>query len=201
MNKIIRILIPVILLTIIAVISLQKCQETKNAQQISLQLNQLRGVAKLVLWEQTFTLNNTESISRKYFGLIKSEESIHSTIEGKMGFHIDLADSINTHFDRINDTIYITAPLRNTYIELDLSTLTQVKESSLDPSLEIKKEEVVKNLQQKAIAEYLPTIKDQISAKDIQYQESKLSQMTGVPVKISITSFPDASGFHWKGDR
>lgn len=198
MKKLTLRLIVIVLVIAALYFFFNKWQVSQKEQQNQLQLQELRGVAKLVIWEQKFTLHNTESISRKYFGMIETKESIHSAIDGKMGFHIDLADSVHTRFTRKEDTIIISAPLRNTYIELDLATLEQVKESSLDPSLEIKKEEVVKNLRQKAVEEFIPNIQNNISQKDISYQEEKLSRLTKTPVKIRITEYPEENQIHWR---
>lgn len=173
-----------------------KIKERERQQQ--LQLNELRGVAKLVLWEQDFTLQNTETISNQYFKLIKTEEKISSTINGKIGFHIDLADSIRTHFSRKGDTIIVSAPLQNTFIEMDLGSLTQIKERSIDPSLNLKKEEVIKSLQLKAAQEFIPNIQAHIQEKDLKYQEGKLAQLTGTPVKIQITSYPSIEQARWR---
>lgn len=173
-----------------------KLQEQEKHNQ--LQLNELRGAAKLVIWEQTFTLHNTETISNQYFKIFKTEEKISSSINGKIGFHIDLADSIHTKFSRKGDTIFIDAPLQNTYIEMDLGSLQQIKESSLDPSLELKKEEVVKNLRLKAAQEFIPNIQSHLKEKDLKYQESKLSQLVGSPVKINITAYPKENQLHWR---
>lgn len=170
----------------------------KKGEQMQIQLNQLKGVAKLVIWEQDFTLNATSTLERTYIGIFKSKESIKSTINGRMGFHIDLADSVNTHFIRKGDSIIIQTPLHNTYIQLDLASLNQTKEASLDPTLELKKEEVIKKLQQKVLDEYVPTLQSRLSQKDLKYQEEKLSQLVNAPVRIVITKYPDKNQFNWK---
>lgn len=171
--------------------------DTENSMQ--LELNKLRGVAKLVLWEQGFTLHNTQTLKRTYIGIFNSKESITTSINGRMGFHIDLADSINTRISAKGDTIIVEAPLRNTYIELDLGSLKQTKEASLDPTLELKKEEVIKELRKKAIEQVVPGIKDNIRTQDITYQEQKLQQLTGHPVIIKLTDLPNEHYFNWRG--
>lgn len=193
--------LPLLILVVIALLWWNKDRLAKEEkqQQMLLQLNQLRGVAKLVIWEQDFTLNNKESLERTYIGIIKAKESIMTTVNGSMGFHIDLADSVHTQLIRKGDSIIIQAPLENTYIQLDLGSLKQVKEASLDPTLELKKEEVIKSLQQKALDEFVPNLRSNLSQKDLHYQEQKLSQLVNAPVRIQLTDFPQKGDFNWKG--
>lgn len=163
--------------------------EKQNAA-YNLSLQQLRGVTKLVIWEQDFQLNDITEKEKHYFGLIDTKESVSTTVNGRMGFHIDLSDSLHTSIIPKNDTMYIEAPLLLTYINLDLGSLQQVKESSLDPSLEVDKSEVIKNLDQRALQKYLPQVAAAIKDKPLTKQEADLSKLCARPVKIVITKIP-----------
>lgn len=167
--------------------------ENQN-QSYNLSLQQLRGVTKLVIWEQDFQLNDITEKEKHYFGLIDTKESVSTTINGRMGFHIDLSDSLHTAIIPKNDTMYVEAPLQLTYINLDLGSLKQVKESSLDPSLEVDKAEVIKNLNQRALQKYLPQVTAEIKTKPLTKQEADLSKLCGRPVHIVITKMPSPEG-------
>lgn len=174
-----------------------KWTEEKETKQFNLSLQQLRAVTKLVIWEQDFILTDIETKEKIYkYWFFDSKESVSTTIQGKMGFHIDLSDSANTAITRTKDSVFIKAPLLITYVSLDLGTMQQIKESSLDPTLEVDKEEVIKHLDQKALEQYLPQIQEALRTKDLKEQERKLSGLVGKPVRITITRMPVASD--WK---
>lgn len=197
MKRIIWVLALVLAIVIALIFLLKNIKEQNQARENQLRLNELRGVAKLVIWEQDFSLKNTESVSRRYFGIVKTKESVHTTVDGTIGFHINLADSVHTQIKIEQDSIFIIAKLENSYIDLDLSSIHQHKESSLDPTLEIKKEEVIKDLKQKVIDEYLPNLEQYLSDKDLRYQEEKLSAIAGKPVRIKISEWPKTSEIKW----
>lgn len=167
--------------------------KTKVNKQFNLSLQQLRSSAKLVIWEQDFQLSDITAKERVYFHMFTATESVATTINGKMGLHIDLADSVNTKIYKVGDTIEVQAPLRITYVSLDLGTLKQVKESSLDPTLEVDKDEVIKHLSQKALEKYLPDVIAAVRTKGLQEQQQKLQKLTGLPVKITLTQMPTVS--------
>lgn len=158
--------------------------------QYQLALQQLRGVAKLVIWEQDFTLNSTITHKKKYLGVINTEEKLNSNVPGRMGFHIDLADSVNTLIARRGDTIFIQAPLQLTYVQMDMSKLKQVKESSLDPSIDIDKLEAAKLLDAQTVKSYLPGMVQSLQRMGPGAQEAQLARLTGQPVKILYTRLP-----------
>ena len=60
---------------------------------------ELRAQTKLVIWEQDFTLSFTEKKTKKYFksDWLKFTESVAASAKGKMGFHIDLSDTVTHH--------------------------------------------------------------------------------------------------------
>jgi hypothetical protein len=167
-------------------------------REYNLTLQELKGVTKLVIWEQTFTLNDLETEQKVYFNWLTSKESVLSTVKGKMGFHIDLSDSANTSFELNKDSIIIKAPLKITFVSLDMGTLQQVREISIDPSIKVDKSEVVKHLDHKALEQYLPQIVAQIKNKRLIDQEKQLSKLTGKPVKIILTKMPGVND--WKGE-
>ena len=161
--------------------------------QYNLSLEKLRSVTKLVVWEQDFLLNDLETDQKTYFNLFTTKESVMTTVSGKMGFHINLADTIHTVIDQDKDTIYISAPLQITYVSLDLTTLQQVKEASLDPTLKVDEHQIIKNLDQLALKKYLPSIIANVKDHPLTSQEQQLSKFIGKPVKILITKMPQAS--------
>jgi hypothetical protein len=167
--------------------------ETKESRRYNLNLQQLRGVTKLVIWEQDFTLNDIETQEKTYFKMFTSRESVATTVNGKMGFHIDLSDSVHTRIEQGKDSILIRAPLQITYVSLDMGTLQQIKEASLDPSLNIDKNEIIKHLDQRALEKYLPVIEESLRNKPLTSQELQLSRLTGKPVRIQLTQMPRIS--------
>lgn len=174
----------------------KKMITTQESNAININLEKLKEVTKLVIWEQDFTLNDVEEKTRKYFNIIPAKESVSTTVNGKMGFHVDLSDTSSTIIKRTNDTIYITAPLRITYVSLNLGSLKQVKESSLDPTLEVDKEEIIKKLDHKALEKYLPQVKTYIETQPLTYQEKQLTNLLQKPVKLHISKVPVVSD--WK---
>lgn len=170
--------------------------KTKETQQFNLSLQQLRSAAKLVIWEQDFQLSDITEKEKVYFDMFTASESVATTINGKMGLHIDLADSVNTKIYKAGDTLEVHAPLRITYVSLDLGTLKQIKESSLDPTLEVDKDEIVKHLSQKALEKYLPDVIAAVSSKSLNEQNEKLQKLTGKPIKIFLTQMPSISDWH-----
>jgi NADH dehydrogenase/NADH:ubiquinone oxidoreductase subunit G len=187
-----------LLLLIVAIIWFfrWKAIDTAEKHEYNFSLQQLRGVTKLVIWEQGFMLNNLESKSKTYFNLFTTKESVSTTISGKMGFHINLGDSVNTIIKREKDTIIIKAPLQITYVSLDLGSLQQVKEASLDPTLIVDKNEVIKRLDQTALQKYLPGVIANLRQRQLTDQQRHLSKLVGKPVKIIITRMPQVSD--WK---
>jgi hypothetical protein len=185
----------IIIVLVVWFFSLQIIKDKEDAR-FNVNLQQLRGVTKLVLWEQDFTLNDIESKERTYFNWLTAKESVSTNIKGKMGFDIDLADSLHTKIVRKKDTIYILAPLEITYVNLDMGSLQQVKQASIDPSVIVDKNEVIKHLDQKALEKYLPIVKAALQNKPLSVQEKQLTKLIGKPVKIVLTQMPAIN--NWK---
>ncbi len=173
-----------------------KFVETKTNSQININLQKLHSVTKLVIFEQDFVLNDVETKEKHYLRWFTSKESVSTNINGRMGFHIDLSDSGQVQIKHKNDTVFIAAPLKLTYISFNLQSLEQVKDKSLDPTLEVSKEEVIKQLDQKAITNNLPAILDMIRDKDLTYQEQQLTKLIGKPVRISLITLD--TGTNWR---
>ncbi len=173
-----------------------KVVKTEDERVFNFNLQQLRSVTKLVIWEQDFSLNDIEAQERTYFNWLTTKESVSTTVNGKMGFHINLGDSVHTIIQRNKDTVIIKAPLQVTYVSLDLTTLKQVKEASIDPSIHVDKDEVIKHLDQIALLRYLPQVTAAIKAHSLNMQQKHLSHFIGKPVKIVLTSMPRAND--WK---
>ncbi len=196
MKKFFKGLIWVILVLIIIFFAIQyvmpKLVESKQETTYNFNPGELRAQTKIVIWEQDFTLSFTEKKSKKYFGSdwFKFTSSVAASAKGKMGFHIDLSDSIDTKIRFKNDTVYIETPLELTYVQIDLKTIEMIKKASIDPTLKVSKDSVIQKLDQRAIEEFLdPTISN-IKMKSLDAQEKALSRLTGKPVRIKFNDAP-----------
>jgi hypothetical protein len=169
-----------------------KIVERKTTEENNIIFDKLRGTAKLVIWEQDFKLVNITKMEKKYFGsdLMKFTEKVSTTANGRIGFHIDLGDTINTSFTITAQAIEIHAPLQITYVTIDNSSIDQIKEASYDPSVEINKEDIVKRLNELALREHLKPALDKAKKQSLSQQEKSLTALTGRPVKIIITDMP-----------
>ncbi len=187
------------IITIIVVASLlvfkyvnMKIVERKTTEENNIIFGKLRSTAKLVIWEQDFKLVNITKMEKKYFGsdLMKFTEKVSTTANGRIGFHIDLGDTINTSFTITAHAIEIHAPLQLTYVTINNSSIEQIKEASYDPSVEINKEDIVKRLNEMALREHLKPALDKARKQSLAQQEKSLTALTGRPVKIVITDMP-----------
>jgi hypothetical protein len=177
-----------------------KITERRTIEENSIIFDKLRSAAKLVIWEQDFKLVNVTKMEKKYFGsdLLKFTEKVSTTANGRIGFHIDLGDTINTTFTITEKAIEIHAPLQLTYVTIDNSTIEQIKESSYDPSVEVNKEEIVKRLNEIALREQLKPALAKAKRQSLEQQEKSLTALTGRPVKIVLTDMPTLEGsLHW----
>jgi hypothetical protein len=177
-----------------------KITERRTSEENSIIFDKLRSAAKLVIWEQDFKLVNVTKMEKKYFGsdLLKFTEKVSTTANGRIGFHIDLGDTINTTFTITEKAIEIHAPLQLTYVTIDNSTIEQIKESSYDPSVEVNKEEIVKRLNEIALREQLKPALAKAKRQSLEQQEKSLTALTGRPVKIVLTDMPTLEGsLHW----
>lgn len=168
----------------------KSCTDTRETSQLNVTIQQLRGVNKLVIWEQDFTLNDLQTKEKTYFKWFTTKESVITTVTGRMGFHIDLSDSIHTHITRTATSVLVQAPLHITYVSLDMGSLKQIKDASINPSVSIDEKEIIKHLDQKALEQYLPAIKATLANKALTEQEQQLQKLTGLPVHIEITGMP-----------
>jgi hypothetical protein len=182
-----------LLVVILFFFSRKSCVDTTETRNFNLSLQQLRGVSKLVIWEQDFTLNDLETKEKTYLKWFKAKESVVTTVNGRMGFHIDLSDSIHTHISDNKDSITVKAPLRVTYVSLDLASLQQVKEASINPAVNIDKQEIIRHLDQKALEKYLPAISEALRSRSLESQEKQLERLIGKKVHIVITGMPAAA--------
>ena len=177
-----------------------KIIERRTLEENNIIFDKLRSTAKLVVWEQDFKLMNITSSEKKYFGsdMLKFTEKVSTTAKGRIGFHIDLGDTINTSITITAKTIEVHAPLRLTYVSIDNSSIEQIKESSYDPSVEIDKEAIVKRLNEMALREYLKPALEKAKRQSLEKQERSLTALTGKPVKIIITDMPTLeSSLNW----
>lgn len=173
-----------------------KITEKRTLEENNIIFDKLRSTAKLVVWEQDFKLMNITSTEKKYFGsdMLKFTEKVSTTAKGRIGFHIDLGDTINTSITITAQAIEVHAPLRLTYVSIDNSSIEQIKESSYDPSVEIDKEAIVKRLNEMALREYLKPALEKAKRQSLEKQERSLTALTGKPVKIIITDMPTLEG-------
>jgi hypothetical protein len=169
-----------------------KIVERRTTEENNIIFDKLRSTAKLVIWEQDFKLVNITKMEKKYFGsdLMKFTEKVSTTANGRIGFHIDLGDTINTSFTITSQAIEIHAPLQLTYVTIDNSSIEQIKEASYDLSLEVNKEDIVKRLNEMALREHLKPALDKAKKQSLTQQEKSLTALTGRPVKIIITDMP-----------
>ena len=177
-----------------------KIIEKRTLEENNIIFDKLRSTAKLVVWEQDFKLMNITSTEKKYFGsdMLKFTEKVSTTAKGRIGFHIDLGDTINTSITITAKAIEVHAPLRLTYVSIDNSSIEQIKESSYDPSVEIDKEAIVKRLNEMALREYLKPALEKAKRQSLEKQERSLTALTGKPVKIIITDMPTLeSSMNW----
>jgi hypothetical protein len=177
-----------------------KITERRTSEENSIIFDKLRSAAKLVIWEQDFKLVNVTKMEKKYFGsdFLKFTEKVSTTANGRIGFHIDLGDTINNTFTITEKAIEIHAPLQLTYVTIDNSTIEQIKESSYDPSVEVDKEEIVKRLNEIALREQLKPALAKAKRQSLEQQEKSLTALTGRPVKIVLTDMPTLEGsLHW----
>lgn len=184
-------IVALVLFVIIRFISM-KISERNTTEENNIIFDKLRSTAKLVIWEQDFKLMNVTKMEKKYFGsdMLKFTEKVSTTAKGRIGFHIDLGDTVNTTFTITEKAIEIHAPLQLTYVTIDNSTIEQIKESSYDPSVEIDKEQIVKRLNEIALREQLKPALAKAKKQSLTEQEKSLTALTGKPVKIVLTDMP-----------
>jgi hypothetical protein len=171
----------------------KKWLQQQEQEQTMLVLQKLQSVTKLVIWEQDFVLTDVTTLQKNYLGLFTSEEKLSTQVPGKMGFHIDLSDTIHTKIKHTKDSVFIKAPLKITYVTMQLSAMQQTKESSLDPTLNIDKEAVIKKLDAVALQKYLPGIIQQVQNQSLADQQRYLGNLIGKPVAISFSKMPTAN--------
>lgn len=189
-------LLAVVIVALILYLFTRKgCTDTQETTQFNVTLQQLRGVTKMVIWEQDFTLSDLQTKEKTYLKWFTTKESVITTVNGKMGFHIDLSDSVHTHITRTPESVLIQAPLQITYVSLDMASLQQIKDASINPAVAIDEKDIVKHLDQKALEQYLPAVKAAVSTKALTDQELQLQKLTGLPVHIEITGMPTASQY------
>jgi len=186
----------VVIVAIIYLFTRKGCTDTQETTQFNVTLQQLRGVNKLVVWEQDFTLSDLQTKEKTYLKWFTTKESVVTTVNGRMGFHIDISDSVHTHITRTAESVLIQAPLQITYVSLDMASLQQLKDASINPAVAIDEKDIVKHLDQKALEKYLPAVKAAISTKALTAQEQQLQKLTGLPVHIEITSMPTPSQYN-----
>jgi len=194
-------------ITIIAVIAFfvfrfinTKIIERNTVDENSIIFDKLRSTAKLVVWEQDFKLVNITKMEKKYFNseLFRFSEKVSTTAKGRIGFHIDLGDTINTTFKITDKEIEIHAPLQLTYVTIDNGSIEQIKEASYDPTIEINKESIVKRLNEIALHEQLKPALAKAKKQTLTKQEKSLQALTGKKVKIVLTEMPTLqSSINW----
>lgn len=184
-------IIAVVIFIIIRFVSM-KITENRITKENNIIFDKLRSTAKLVIWEQDFRLINITKMEKKYFGsdLLKFTEKVSTTAHGRIGFHIDLGDTVNTTFTIKEKEIEVHAPLRLTYVTIDNSSIEQIKESSYDPSVEVDKEAIVKRLNELALREQLKPALAKARKQSLSEQEKSLTALTGRKVKIVLTDMP-----------
>ncbi|HPT14284.1 MAG TPA: hypothetical protein PK796_05795 [Bacteroidales bacterium] len=169
-----------------------KISERNTKIENDILLEKLQATAKLIIWEQDFKIVNITTMEKKYFDsdFLKFTEKVSTTARGRIGFHIDLADSVNTKFRIEKDMIEIHAPLQVTYVSVDNSTIEQIKEASYDPTLEVDKEEIIRRLGEIALRQQLKPALEKVKKMTLAKQEKSLQALTDRKVKIVLTEMP-----------
>ncbi len=167
---------------------IEKRETTEN----EIIFEKIRATSKLVVWEQNFKISSLTKAEKKYFDsdMLKFTEKVLTTARGKMGFHIDLGDTINTTFTITEKAIEIHAPLQITYVSIDNSTIRQIKESSYDPTLEVDKEQIVRQLNEIALRQNLKPALEKAKKLTLTQQEKSLTALAGRKVVIKLTEMP-----------
>ncbi len=167
---------------------IEKRETTEN----EIIFEKIRATSKLVVWEQNFKISSLTKAEKKYFDsdMLKFTEKVLTTARGKMGFHIDLGDTINTTFTITEKAIEIHAPLQITYVSIDNSTIRQIKESSYDPTLEVDKEQLVRQLNDIALRQNLKPALEKAKKLTLTQQEKSLTALAGRKVVIKLTEMP-----------
>lgn len=190
MRRIFNLLTILVLLVVAGFIAYSKYSEEKRIEQNVIILEKLREATKIVIWEQDFHLTNTSEKTKTYLKYIKTSEKVITSVYGSLGFHIDLMDTINTEIDIEENDIIIKAPLKLTYLTINNSSINQVKEASLDPTINVDKEQIVKELNEIALRQNLEKSISMIKAENLDKQEASLKALTGREVKIILTDYP-----------
>lgn len=155
-------------------------------------LDTLRAVTKLVIWEQDFSVNDIQTESKKYFGtdFLSFSESVATTAEGKMLFYIDLSDEGQTEIVNTDSGVIIRTPLEVDRPNIYLSSIKQIKDRSLDPTLEVDQDAIRQRLDTIAYIQNLPTMIGTIRQRSLAGQESNLGNLVGKRVRIILTDDP-----------
>jgi len=169
-----------------------KLIEKRTSTENEIIFEKIRATSKLVVWEQNFKISSLTKAEKKYFDsdLLKFTEKVLTTAKGKIGFHIDLGDTINTTFTITEKAIEIHAPLQVTYVSIDNSTIRQIKESSYDPTLEVDKEQIVLQLNEIALRQNLKPALEKAKKLTLTQQEKSLTALAGRKVVIKLTEMP-----------
>lgn len=116
--------------------------------------------------------------------MMKFEEKVSTSANGKMGFDFDLADSINTLIEDHGSYVLVSTRLELTYNQIDMGSIKQVKDASYDPTLEINLDSCKARLSQKALETYVPIMLQTVLQKGLSEQERNLAKLVGKPVKL-----------------
>lgn len=193
MSKIFKVVIALVILIAIFFIAkslIIKFSNENNINQNIIILEKLREATKVVIWEQDFHLTNISEQEKTYFKYLKTSEKVVTSAYGSLGFHIDLRDTINTKIDILDNEIIVSTPLQLTYLTINNSSINQVKETSLDPTISIDKEQIVKELNEIALRQNLEKSISHVKAESLDKQEASLEALTGKKVKIILTDYP-----------
>ena len=155
-------------------------------------LDTLRAVTKLVIWEQEFSINDIQTENKKYFGtdLLSFSESVATTAQGRMLFYIDLSNEAQTEIVNTDGGVIIRTPLQVDRPNIYLSSIKQIKDRSLDPTLEVDQEAIRQRLDTIAYIQNLPTMIGALRRRSLAGQESNLKNLVGKRVRIILTDDP-----------
>ena len=186
----------VVLLIIVVIFAVRyawnNVSERETRISTTVNLDTLRAVTKLVIWEQEFSINDIQTENKKYFGtdLLSFSESVATTAQGRMLFYIDLSNEAQTEIVNTDGGVIIRTPLQVDRPNIYLSSIKQIKDRSLDPTLEVDQEAIRQRLDTIAYIQNLPTMIGALRRRSLAGQESNLKNLVGKRVRIILTDDP-----------
>lgn len=163
---------------------------TVSKSETKVNYDTLKSIVHLVIFEQEFVVTDHAEKSKKYFGvdLLTTKEQVFTTASGKMQFYLNLAE--RTQLIDHGDYLEVQTSIAVDKPNIALSSIKQVKDASLDPTLEVDQQAILSRLDTLAMMQHLPTMLAAVKGASLYKPEAVLSQLAGKPVKIVFTEDP-----------